>query len=72
MRLDMNTNARGRPLPRFLAKIVINKLIFTASPLYKGWHGFLPPKKAYEKLYFHPAPRSYQPMRFSVILVNLS
>ena len=42
------------------------------SPLCKGWHGFLPPKKAYEKLYFHPAPRSYQPMPFSVLLVNLS
>ena len=40
--LYMNTNARGRPLARFLAKIVINELIFSSSPLCKGWHGFLP------------------------------
>ena len=37
----MNTNARGRLLARFLAKIIINKLIFSASPLCEDWHGFL-------------------------------
>ena len=38
----MNTNARGRPLARFLVKFVINQLISSASPLCEGWHGFLP------------------------------
>ena len=37
----MNTNTRGRLLARFLAKILINLLIFSASPLCEGWHGFL-------------------------------
>ena len=37
----MNTNARGRLLARFLPKIVINQLIFSASPFFQGWHGFL-------------------------------
>ena len=37
----MNMNARGRLLARFLAKIVIDQLIFSSSPLCKGWHGFL-------------------------------
>ena len=62
----MNTIARGRLLARFLAKIVIIYLILSASPLCKGWHGFLPPKKVLKTQNFHPAPRSHQPVPFLV------
>ena len=34
----MNTNARDRLLARFLFKMVIDKLILSASPLCEGWH----------------------------------
>ena len=37
----MNTNARGRLLEGFLAKIVTFKSIFSANSLCEGWHGFL-------------------------------
>ena len=63
----MNMNARGRLLARFLAKIVIIYLILSASPLCKGWHGFLPPKKLFKTQFFDPAPRSNQPVPFFVI-----
>ena len=62
----MNTNARGRLLARFLAKIVIIYLILSASPLCKGWHGFLPPKKLFKTQFFDPAPRSNQPQDLSI------
>ena len=68
----MNTNARGRLLARFLAKIVIIYLILSASPLCKGWHGFLPPKKLFKTQFFDPAPRSNQPVPFFVIFLHLS
>ena len=68
----MNTNARGRLLARFLAKIVIIYLILSASPLCKGWHGFLPPKKVLKTQNFHPAPRSHQPVPFFGIFLHLS
>ena len=68
----MNTNARGRLLARFLAKIVIIYLILSASPLCKGWHGFLPPKKLFKTQFFNPAPRSNQPVPFFVIFLHLS
>ena len=68
----MNTNARGRLLARFLAKIVIIYLILSASPLCKGWHGFLPPKKLLKTQIFHPAPRSHQPVPLFVIFLHLS
>ena len=68
----MNTNARGRLLARFLAKIVIIYLILSASPLCKGWHGFLPPKKLFKTQFFYPAPRSNQPVPFFVIFLHLS
>ena len=68
----MNTNARGRLLARFLAEIVIIYLILSASPLCKGWHGFLPPKKVLKTQIFHPAPRSHQPVPFFVICLHLS
>ena len=72
MYMYMNTNARGRLLVRFLAKIVIIYLILSASPLCKGWHGFLPPKKVLKTQNFHPAPRSHQPVPFFVIFLHLS
>ena len=37
----MNTNTERQLLLHFLAKIVINKPIWSASPLFLGWHGFL-------------------------------
>ena len=38
---NMNTIARDWLLACFLSKIVIDLSIFSASPLFMGWHGFL-------------------------------
>ena len=62
----MNTNASGWLLSRFLPKIVINYLIFSASPLCKGWHGFiknqgnLDPKSAKNQPFVRGLARIFQ------------
>ena len=64
---------RQGPAPRAFFGQNCNWLInFYCQPFVQGLSWISRPKKAYENLYFHPAPRSYQPTPFSVILVNLS
>lgn len=54
--VNMNTNARGKFLPCFLAKIVSNLSTFSVSPLRIGWYGFLPNQGYQDRQLDKPQP----------------